>query len=119
MTNLTRVNALAHRLVYKHFFGPIPPDLTVNHKNGVKDDNRPENLELATHREQQMHSRHVLKHGRLDQNGEKNPMAKLTDAQVAEIRSRRGAGEQLTSIASDFGIAFQTVSKIARGQRRS
>jgi len=119
MTNYQRTNALAHRLVYRHFFGQIPTQLTVNHRNGIKDDNRPENLELATPSEQQTHSIYALGNDRvLHQNGQNNHMAKLTDAQVAEIRARRGAGERLTSIASDFGIAFQTVSKIAKGQRR-
>ena len=119
MTNYTRTNALAHRLVFLHFFGPLPPNLEINHKNGVKDDNRPDNLELVTRSQQQKHAIHVLGKGHtLNQHGEKNSMAKLTDAQVAEIRARRGAGERLISIASDFGIAFQTVSKIAKGHRR-
>jgi len=110
-----QIRALAHRLVYRHFNGPIPPGLTINHRNGRKEDNRPENLELATYAEQVRHARDVLKVGRLDQNGTKNAMAKLTDEAVMEIRRRRGAGEKLSVIAADFGITDKTVSKIARG----
>lgn len=112
-----RVHALAHRLVYRHFFGPIPPGMTINHKSGIKSDNRPENLELATPSENTLHSLRVLKHGRIDQRGTANAMVKLTAAQVAEIRTRRTAGEKLASIAADFGVTYQTVSKIARGDR--
>jgi len=35
-----------HRLVYTKAFGPIPDDHVVHHKNGDKQDNRLENLEL-------------------------------------------------------------------------
>ena len=45
-----------HRLVAMAFNGPIPAKLEVNHKNGVKHDNRPENLEYVTHRENMLHA---------------------------------------------------------------
>ena len=118
MLDGVRVYALAHRLVYRHFKGPILGDLTVNHEDGKKKNNHPSNLELATYSEQQIHALHVLKVGRIDQNGEKNAMVKLTTCQVTEIRQRRSSGEKLLSIADDYGVTFQTISKIARGDRR-
>lgn len=115
-----RVYALAHRLVWRHFKGPIPDGMTVNHRDGQKKLNPPGNLELATGSEQQVHAVRVLKTSRLaHQSGEANKMATLTDEQVAEIRRRRKAGEKLQAIADDYGIAMQTVSKIARGDRRA
>ncbi len=42
-----RVHSLAHRLVWRWFVGSIPDGLTINHKDGVKSNNRPANLELA------------------------------------------------------------------------
>ena len=108
---------MAHRLVWRHFNGPIPEGLTINHKDGRKQNNRPVNLELATPSEQQIHALRVLKVGRVDQRGERNAMAKLTASQASEIRSRRAAGERLKSIAADFRISDRTVSKIARGSR--
>lgn len=119
MFNWTRYHALAHRLVWRHFNGPIPPGLTVNHKNGNKAENWPENLELATSREQILHALHVLKRGRVDQWGTRNAMVKLSTSQVEEIRARRANGERLLAIAADYGVAYQQVSKIARGDRRS
>lgn len=107
----------AHRVVWRHFYGPIPPGLTINHKNGKKADNRPANLELATYAEQVRHARKELQVGRLDQDGERNAMARLTEKAVREIRRRRAAGERLKSIARDFGVSDRTVSKIARGER--
>ena len=113
-----QVTVVAHRLVFRHFFGPIPHGLTINHKNGVKDDNRPENLEAATYSEQQVHATHILKTSHAaNQGGEKNYMSKLTEEQVAEIRGRRAKGEALLSIAADFGVGFKATSKIARGRR--
>lgn len=114
-----RYHTSAHRVVFMHFNGEIPKGMTINHKNGIKDDNRPENLELMTHSEQTIHARRVLKRGRLDQSGEKNSMSKLTKRDVKEIRIRRSNGEALKSIAKDYGVAYQTISKIARGDRWS
>jgi len=120
MLNGRRVVALAHRMVWLHFNGQIPEEMTINHRNGIKKDNRPENLELATHQEQQIHATRVLKVGHAcDQHGLNNSMAKLTPDQVLRIRQRRLDGEALKSISADFGVTAQTISKIAKGQRRS
>ena len=51
-----RIYACAHRLVWQYFFGDIPDGLCMNHKNGIKDDNRPENLEVVTYSENQKHA---------------------------------------------------------------
>jgi hypothetical protein len=118
MLDGTRRYALAHRLVWFHHKGSIPADLTINHKDGRHSRNCIENLELATYTEQQLHACHVLKVGHAcNQNGSQNNMAVLTRAQFEEIIRRRKAGEKLLSIANDFGIRFQHVSKLARGER--
>ena len=117
MVNKKRAQVGAHRIVFRHFNGPIQHGVTINHKNGKKDDNRPENLELATYSEQQIHALHILKVGRIDQNGEKNAMKKLTNDQVAEIRRRRSLGEKLAIIAADFSVTYQAISKVCRGDR--
>lgn len=106
----------AHRLVWRHFHGRIPPNLTINHKNGKKSDNRPKNLELATHSEQTLHA---YKMGLKDEYGEKNPASKLTDAQVVAIRLRYAKGRvTLEMLAQKYGVRFQQISRIVRGDRR-
>lgn len=118
MLNGKRMSGAAHRLVWRDLHGPLPDDRVINHINGIKSDNRPENLELVTRSENSRHAVRVLRVGTtVDQNGEKNPAAKLTAAQVNEIRLRRSRGERLKSIAADYGVTDRAISKIALGQR--
>ncbi len=120
-----RYHALAHRLVYLHFNGPIPDGMTINHMNGIKTDNRPENLEIATYSEQVRHSLRVLQHGRIDQRGEKNSMAKLTEAAVREILSERENiiaeiktrhGKRISKLAEKFKVRPQAIWEVIRGK---
>lgn len=48
-----------HRLVYEAFNGPIPEGLQVDHINGIRDDNRLENLRLLTHKENNQIKHHL------------------------------------------------------------
>ena len=43
----TAVTLKVHRLIYEAFNGPIPDGLMINHLNGIKDDNRLENIETC------------------------------------------------------------------------
>lgn len=102
----------AHRLVWARFNGPIPDGLTINHKNGVKDDNRLENLELATYSEQRTHALEVLKVNRHQPKGSLHPKTRLKEEDVLEIRARREDGEMVKDIAADFDMSPKAVSKI-------
>lgn len=57
--NGKRKQTSAHRVVAEAFIGPINGN-EVNHKNGIKTDNRPKNLEIVTRSENEKHSRKVL-----------------------------------------------------------
>lgn len=50
-----------HRLVAMAFLNDYDKNLQVNHINGIKDDNRVENLEMVTASENQLHLYRVLK----------------------------------------------------------
>lgn len=111
-----RVHTGAHRLVWQHFKGDIPPDYEINHDNGLKDDNRPGNLLCGTGGENVKHA-HVG--GLIDQFGQKNPSAKLTDNQIAQIRlAYHCGGYTQAQLAERFKVSHQAISKIVRGQRR-
>lgn len=104
-----------HRLVAGAFLGPPPTPLhQINHKNGVKSDNRVENLEWVTQSGNQRHRHDVLKHGAL--RGEQQGNSKLTEVEAREIIWRGEAGECHRVIAADYGISRPAVSRIVSGK---
>ena len=57
LTKLGRKLVRAHRYIYEHYNGPIKPGLEIDHINGIKDDNRIENLRLANTNQNQWNSK--------------------------------------------------------------
>lgn len=111
-----RYVGLAHRLVWQYLHGDIPEGLVINHKNGLKDDNRPDNLELETH---SGNSKHAYRTGLRDEHGERNPAAKLSDHDVAVIRTAYATGDfTMQELATRFGCRFQHISRLVRGESR-
>jgi hypothetical protein len=108
---------MAHRVVYMHARRTVLPDeLEVNHRNGRKQDNRPENLAAVTAKENMAHSVRELgnSHGA---HGERHHAAKLTWDAVQEIRAavREGRATQI-ALCRQFGVAPATVSQIVSGR---
>lgn len=117
MWNGKRIHCLAHRLVWQHFFGDIPDGIYINHKNGIKHDNRPENLELVTASE---NMKHAFCTGLRNQFGEKNPACKVPNETVVKIRELYATGKYKQSeIAELMGVNFQYVSSVVRGNTRN
>lgn len=58
---------------------------------------------------------HKTKSGHVHR-GSQHPMAKLTDAVVAEIRRRLAAGDRGAALAREYGMSRSMISKIKLGQ---
>ncbi len=102
---------MAHRVIWEYVHGPITDVLTINHLNGVKNDNRLVNLEVVT---QQENNLHALMTG-LVQMGEESSNARLTESQVLEIYRRAWAGEHQPTLGEEFGVTREAVSNIKQG----
>lgn len=107
---------VVHRLIAEAFFGPVPKGMEINHKNGKRDDNRLENLEIVTPSENALHGIHVLGGKRVSPKGSANHLSKLKESEVAEIRALRATGRTLLSIGKQFGVSLQTVHRIVSGK---
>lgn len=98
-----------HLAVITLFIGPRLGGLVCRHLDGNNKNNHASNLMWGTPKENQ---RDRKLHG-TDGCGSKNPLAKLTEFDVLEIRKRRENGEVLRSIAEDFPVAEGSIWRIA------
>ncbi len=102
----------AHRLIALTFIGPAN-GLWVNHKNGIKTDNRIENLEYTTPGQNTQHAYdNGLNRGPV---GELNGMAKLTAEDVWMIRMCAAHDDNYMSreeIAAIYGVSRTTITEV-------
>lgn len=101
-----------HRIVAEAFIPNPRKKRTVNHKNGIKKDNRAVNLEWMTDGE---NHRHAFKNGLrepTDVRGEKNPNSKLDRAKIIEIRDLISTGLSATEIAKIYHVTSRSIGLI-------
>jgi len=114
-----------HRLAWERANGPLPPGAAIHHKDGDKQNNDIQNLELvgfADHAERHWRQRWSgrkpecsnVEHLRA-QAGDK-PNAGVTPEQVAEIRRRIAGGERQQDVAADLNLNLSAVSRIWTGK---
>lgn len=101
-----------HRVVLFAFAGPPQEGQEARHLDGNSVNNRLSNLAWGTPAENYDDRR---RHG-TDNGGRRNGSAKLTVAQVREIRKRHMAGECRKSILARYAIGRTTLDSIVNGQ---
>lgn len=109
-----------HTLVTEAFLGPRPAGLQVNHKNGIKEDNRIGNLEYVTQSENIRHSFRVLGRKRSGgvSRGETNGQAKLTATDVRAVRRLYvEGGVTQYELAERYGVSQYAIWCVLRRKR--
>jgi hypothetical protein len=104
-----------HKLVAEAFLGPRPPGKEVNHKNGIKTDNRVSNLEYVSSGDNQRHAYRIGLRTASPRKGEQHWKHKLTSEDIKEIRSLKGAMTQ-RAIARKFNVSEPHISLIMNGK---
>lgn len=101
---------LVHRAVLMAFIGPPGPKMQCAHANGIKSDNRLENLRWATAVENAEDNR---RNGVM-QMGERHGRATLTTADVIEIRTMRNNGHKSSDLAKRFKTSVKNINRVVK-----
>lgn len=114
--NGKRVKALVHRLVGVAFVPGYKDNLSINHINGIKTDNCPENLEWVTLAE---NTKHQWRTGLVNIRGDSNPNKKLSSKQVVYIRRLLQQGIPANQLAVIAGVSNSLIELIGKNKRWS
>lgn len=106
--NKKRKTVKIHRLVAQAFISNPENKPEVNHKNGIKTDNRVENLEYVTYKE---NMKHATVNG-LRAKGNRNGNSKLKEKEIVEIKKMLKAGIKQNIIAKQFKVTTPVISYI-------
>ncbi len=103
-----------HRLVATEFLDGFIANRQVNHKNGIKSDNRASNLEWVTPRENVIHA---WKNGLLNPaSGSSHGMSKLTEREVGSVLVLLANDVPEFVIAKAFGVSAGCICSIKCGK---
>lgn len=102
-----------HRLLASTFISNPNNYPCVNHKNGIKTDNRLCNLEWCTHSQ---NMKHAFETGLANNKGEKNGQSKLSKSQVKEIKELLKSGLSQYKIAEKYPVSRSCILGIKTGR---
>jgi len=112
-----RYHILLHRLIWIAANGEIVGNLQINHKNGIKHDNRLENLEVVTRAENALHSIRILGNKTGVLRGDKSNFAKLNWAEVDKIRFLfQNKKDTVKTLVKKYGIHKSQVYNIINNE---
>ncbi len=105
-----------HRLVAKTFIPNPKNKPQINHKNGIKSDNRVQNLEWVTNQENQIHAfKTGISRGR---KGLDNKRSKLTEEKVRKIKYLYDNKiKTIKEISSCMKLSYPTIQRITSRRR--
>lgn len=101
-----------HAMIALSFLGPSN-GMHINHRNGVKTDNRIENLEYVS---QCDNNQHAVRFGLINNKGENHGMSRLSNIQVTVIREAVKSGHRQSNVSRYFKIPVQTINGIIKGR---
>lgn len=105
---------LVHRIVAKAFIEIIDGCNQVNHKNGLKIDNRVSNLEWVNNSQNQLHAyKNGLQPSRA---GERNVKATLTNDQVTNLKKLYNSGKTIVEISKIENVSIEILRNIIYGR---
>lgn len=110
---------MAHRVIWAYFNKEkIPEGMVINHIDGNKLNNKIDNLELVTQKE---NARHAVDTGlTVAPRGLKSGRGKLADEDIVAIKELLDAGQlKQKEIANFFGVQPNHISRINTGARRN
>lgn len=116
MTKCDGRGQLAHRVAWQLTHGPIPDGMDVCHTCDEPACCRTSHLWLGTHKD---NMRDMTAKGRAsDGRGVRNPAAKLTEAEVRQIRQRYAdGGISHRKLGSAFGVSESTIQHLIIGRK--
>lgn len=113
VVNFNNKSLLAHRVAIELFLGLSPAGMMVCHKCDNPACVNPQHLFLGSQKDNMKDMR--IKGRRKGINcRELNGRAKLTMSAAQEIRQKRDGGYTLKQLATEYGVAFSTISRVSR-----
>ena len=110
VVNGKNVLSYVHHLVAIAFLGEPLGDQEVNHKDGDKTNNRLDNLEYVTHRENMRHARHL---------GLVNQYVKYSRETINQVLRLAQEGHKSPEIEKRTGVSARHCRDIISGKLRS